>query len=133
MSSIPAKSNPWTPGRYPVARRSDHIDVYQSAAKGKVQVHDPYQWLETNSDETKTWIQGGYHAILLKFGINSIPFAAQVDLTDEYLKQCTDRAKLKELMMQNVDFPKVRPSEMGSVACKMTRYMLVFCPCTQGR
>jgi len=58
MSSTAPQKIPWTPGRYPAARRSDHVDVYQSATKGKVEVHDPYQWLETSNDETTRWIQG---------------------------------------------------------------------------
>ncbi|KIM30914.1 hypothetical protein M408DRAFT_272569 [Serendipita vermifera MAFF 305830] len=81
-------TNATSPLRYPAARRGDHIDIYQSAARGKVEVHDPYQWLETSNDETKTWIQ------------------AQVDLTEDYLQRGPDRAKLKDLMMQNADFPK---------------------------
>lgn len=31
----------------------------------------------------------------------------QVQLTEEYLQKSSDRARLKELMMQNVDFAKV--------------------------
>ena len=49
----------WIPGRYPIARRSDHFDTYKSAEKGEdVKIHDPYQWLETSSDETTRWIEG---------------------------------------------------------------------------
>ncbi|KAH9963773.1 prolyl oligopeptidase [Russula dissimulans] len=47
---------PWTPGNYPPARRSDHIDVYQSAQWGEVHITDPYRWLEEYSDETENWI-----------------------------------------------------------------------------
>jgi prolyl oligopeptidase len=47
---------PWTPDKYPLARRSDHVDVYQSKAQGSVQIPDPYQWLETNTTETDDWV-----------------------------------------------------------------------------
>lgn len=63
--STQAPIHGWVPARYPPARRSDHIDIYQSAKKGgEVKVHDPYQWLETNSEETTRWIEGvcGYTA-----------------------------------------------------------------------
>jgi prolyl oligopeptidase len=46
----------------------------------------------------------------LMFDNTKHALAAQVDLTGDYLKKSTDRAKLKELMMENVDFPKVRLS-----------------------
>jgi len=49
---------PWTPNAYPKARRGDHIDVYKSGKHGEVRVHDPYQWLEENSEETTTWVEG---------------------------------------------------------------------------
>jgi len=47
---------PWVPNKYPPTRRSDHVDVYKSEAKGQVQVADPYQWLEKNSAETDEWV-----------------------------------------------------------------------------
>jgi hypothetical protein len=49
-------TTPWIPNMYPPARRSDHVDVYKSEAKGQVKVTDPYQWLEKNSAETNEWI-----------------------------------------------------------------------------
>jgi len=49
-------STTWIPNMYPPARRSDHVDVYKSEAKGQVKVADPYQWLEKNSAETNEWI-----------------------------------------------------------------------------
>lgn len=55
QSSAPA----WVPNRYPAARRSDHIDEYESKKQGGVvKVHDPYQWLETHTEETTKWIEG---------------------------------------------------------------------------
>ncbi|KAG8783083.1 hypothetical protein FRC15_005829 [Serendipita sp. 397] len=86
----------WVPGRYPPARRGDHVDVYKSAKQGEVKVHDPYQWLETSSEETSTWIQD------------------QVEFTNEYFNRISDRNRLKDLMMENVDFAKFSaPSRKG--------------------
>lgn len=48
--------NAWIPNRYPQSRRSDHVDVYKSKAKGTVNVPDPYNWLEKNSEETTRWV-----------------------------------------------------------------------------
>ena len=45
----------WTANAYPPARRSDHYDTWQSEKHGQVKVHDPYEWLESNSDETERW------------------------------------------------------------------------------
>lgn len=57
QSSAPA----WVPNRYPVARRGDHIDKYESKKQGgEVKIHDPYQWLESNSEETTKWIEGEF-------------------------------------------------------------------------
>jgi hypothetical protein len=47
---------PWIANKYPSARRSDHLDEYKSEAKGRVQVADPYQWLEKNTPETEEWV-----------------------------------------------------------------------------
>lgn len=49
--------NAWIPNRYPQSRRSDHLDIYQSKAKGSVKVPDPYNWLEQNSKETTRWVE----------------------------------------------------------------------------
>jgi hypothetical protein len=49
---------PWTPNGYPKARQGDHEDVYKSEKHGEVRVHDPYQWLEENSEETTAWVEG---------------------------------------------------------------------------
>jgi prolyl oligopeptidase len=47
---------PWITNKYPPARRSDHLDDYKSEAQGHVQVADPYQWLEKNTEETEEWV-----------------------------------------------------------------------------
>ena len=42
---------PWAPNNYPHAYRSDRVDVYKSTAAetGRVEVRDPYEWLERSS------------------------------------------------------------------------------------
>lgn len=45
----------WIPNTYPPARRSEHYDTWKSEKNGQVKVHDPYEWLESHSDETEKW------------------------------------------------------------------------------
>ena len=80
---------PWIPGNYPPTRRSDHIDVYKSAARGEVRVADPYQWLEEYSDETDKWT------------------TSQEVFTRTYLDQNTDRKKLEDALRASMDYAKV--------------------------
>lgn len=79
----------WTPNKYPSARRSDHVDVYKSKAKGEVRVHDPYEWLEHNSEETDKWT------------------TAQEAFTREYLDRNPDRQPLEDEIRKNTDYAKV--------------------------
>ncbi|KAI0092497.1 prolyl oligopeptidase [Irpex rosettiformis] len=79
---------PWTPNKYPQARRSDHIDIYKSKAKGEVRVHDPYQWLEHNTEETDKWT------------------TAQEAFTREYLDKNLDRQTLEDEIRKNTDYAK---------------------------
>lgn len=79
---------PWTPNRYPVARRSDHIDTYTSEAKGEVKIHDPYEWLQHNTDETDKWT------------------TAQEKFTREYLDANPDRVKLEEEIRKSTDYER---------------------------
>lgn len=79
---------PWTPNRYPPARRSDHYDEYKSEKNGVVRVHDPYNWLEHNTQETESWT------------------SAQVAFTKEYLDQNPDRQKLEDEIRRNTDYAK---------------------------
>ncbi|EGN96818.1 hypothetical protein SERLA73DRAFT_124603 [Serpula lacrymans var. lacrymans S7.3] len=79
---------PWTPNQYPPARRSDHVDVYKSEAKGQVHVSDPYQWLEKHSEETDKWT------------------TAQEAFTRAYLDKNPDRLKLEEEIRLNTDYAK---------------------------
>ncbi|EJD43933.1 hypothetical protein AURDEDRAFT_65764 [Auricularia subglabra TFB-10046 SS5] len=62
--------------KYPAARRSEHVDVYESKKNGQVRVPDPYDWLEHKSSETDAWID------------------AEVKLTKEYLSEFKDHSKL---------------------------------------
>ena len=80
---------PWTPNSYPQARRSDHIDIYESAARGQVRVPDPYHWMEEYSEETDSWTH------------------LQESFTRSYLDKNPDRQPLEELLQKVNDYPKV--------------------------
>jgi len=79
-----------SPFKYPPARRSDHVDVYQSAKHGQVRVPDPYKWLENKSEETDAWID------------------AEDKLTKDYLNGFKDREKLATALREAYDFAKAR-------------------------
>jgi prolyl oligopeptidase len=83
------RRTPWTPGNYPPTRRSDHVDVYKSAANGQVAVPDPYCWLEKRTDEVEKWV------------------TAQGQFARSYLDQNLDRQKFADLLRSSVDYPKV--------------------------
>jgi len=89
MSPAMGQRTPWTPGNFPPTRRSDHIDVYKSAAKGDVPVPDPYQWLEEYTEETMKWT------------------TTQESFTQSYLDQNPDRKKLQDLLRASMNYPKV--------------------------
>ncbi|KAH7107918.1 prolyl oligopeptidase [Auriculariales sp. MPI-PUGE-AT-0066] len=78
------------PFDYPLARRSDHVDVFQSAKHGEVHVPDPYEWLEHDSEETDAWID------------------AQIKMTNQYLDQAKDREKLAKDFRESWNYAKVR-------------------------
>jgi prolyl oligopeptidase len=80
---------PWSPNSYPPTRRSDHVDVYESASRGEVQVPDPYQWLEENSNEVDQWT------------------TAQTAFTEAYLNKSADRQKLENKFRASQDYAKV--------------------------
>lgn len=79
----------WIPGSYPQARRSDHVDTYQSTARGTVRVPDPYNWLEKHSEETDKWT------------------SEQERYTRTFLDQIPDRSRLEEAFRASVDYAKV--------------------------
>ncbi|KAH7107917.1 prolyl oligopeptidase [Auriculariales sp. MPI-PUGE-AT-0066] len=82
--------------KYPPARRSDHVDVYESAKHGQVQVPDPYEWLEHKSDETDEWIE------------------AQATLTNDFLIGFKDRENLAKDFTAAYNFEKFSvPSQKG--------------------
>ncbi|KAH8102803.1 prolyl oligopeptidase [Phellopilus nigrolimitatus] len=90
-SSLPKMSSPktpWTTNAYRPSRRSDHVDVYKSAAHGEVRVPDPYNWLEEPSEETDAWT------------------TAQADFTRTYLDQNPRRADLERQLRANFDYEK---------------------------
>ena len=80
---------PWTPNRYPPARRSDHIEVYKSASAGDVRVSDSYQWLEEYTDETDKWT------------------SAQEAFTRNYLDKNSDLPRLEAAFRNSNDYAKV--------------------------
>ncbi|TBU27685.1 prolyl oligopeptidase [Dichomitus squalens] len=86
--AMPANPTPWVPNRYPPARRSDHVDVYKSEKHREVRVHDPYHWLEQNTDETEQWT------------------TAQEKFTREYLDQNPERKDLEDQIRNNMDYAK---------------------------
>ena len=79
----------WIPNSYPEARRSDHVDTYQSASKGPVRVHDPYSWLEKHTEETDAWV------------------SEQERFTRRFLDQNPHRKRLEDALRASVDYPKV--------------------------
>lgn len=96
-----APVTPWTPGNYPPTRRSDHIDVYESAANGQVGVPDPYHWLENRTDEAEKWV------------------TAQRLFARSYLDKNPDQQKLRTLLRSCMDYPKVA-SASPSVSWHLT-------------
>ena len=103
---MPASPTSWTTNRYPPARRSDHVDVYKSEKKGEVRVHDPYQWLEQNTDETEQWT------------------TAQEKFTREYLDRNAERQDLEDQIRKNMDYAKVRRVFAPDVASHRTQRIL---------
>ena len=81
--------NSWIPNRYPQSRRSDHVDVYKSKEKGTVNVPDPYNWLEENSEETTRWV------------------TEQEKYTREYIRSSPDWKRVEADIRKVTDYPKV--------------------------
>jgi len=82
--------NAWIPNRYPQSRRSDHVDVYKSKARGSVDVPDPYNWLEENSEETTRWV------------------TEQEKYTREYLHSSPSWKRIEADIRNVTDYAKVR-------------------------
>ena len=80
---------PWVPDGYPPTRRSDRVDVYHSVSRGEVQVPDPYQWLEEDSNELDQWT------------------TTQTAFTEAYLNKSADRQKLEDKFRASQDYAKV--------------------------
>jgi len=80
---------PWTPNKYPPARRSDHVEVFKSDSAGDVRVPDPYQWLEEYTDETDKWT------------------SAQEAFTRSYLEKNPNLPRLEAAFRCSNDYAKV--------------------------
>jgi prolyl oligopeptidase len=100
---------PWTKSSYPPARRSDHVDIYKSAAKGEVRVSDPYQWLEADTEETDKWT------------------SAQEAFTRTHLDKNADRQKLEDAFRASMDYAKV-PELIDSTLCLKAHHDSVLIP-----
>jgi prolyl oligopeptidase len=79
---------PWVPRPYPPARRAEHTEEYQSAARGAVRVPDPYVWLEESTPETAAWVD------------------AQEAFARAHLDQLPDRARLEDAIRANTDYAR---------------------------
>jgi len=90
-----APITPWTPKNYPPTRRSDHVDIYESAANGQVAMPDPHCWLETRTDEVEKWV------------------IAQRLFARSYLDKNSDKQKLRDLFRSCLDYPRVTSAFPG--------------------
>lgn len=43
---------------YPTSKRGHAVDCYTSAEHGRMEIADPYRWLESDDSERAEWIQG---------------------------------------------------------------------------
>ena len=89
LRSMPVTAFSWIPHCYPPTHRSDHIDIYQSEAKGEVKVPNPYAWLEEDGEERKRWL------------------ASQEALARKLLDSHPDRALLEEEIRSSTNYEKV--------------------------
>ena len=89
LRDMPTTASSWIPHCYPPTHRSDHIDVYQSEAKGEVKVPDPYAWLEKDGEERQKWL------------------ASQEALSRNFLDAHPDRVRLEEEIRASTDYEKV--------------------------
>lgn len=80
MSSIP---------KYPVAPRSDTVNIYKSEKQGEVKVPDPYDKLQETNEQTTRWIDEN----------NTI--------TRGFLDSNPDRQPLEDAIRKNWNYPKV--------------------------
>ncbi|KAL5527147.1 hypothetical protein ACEPAG_5938 [Sanghuangporus baumii] len=88
VSAMSTLITPWTPGKYPESRRSDHVDIYKSEKYGEVRVPDPYKWLEEHSKQTDAWT------------------TTQADFTRKFLDQNPRREDLERQLRVNFDYEK---------------------------
>ena len=130
MTSRWIAPTPWTPNAYPKARRGDHVDVYKSKNNGDVRVHDPYQWLEENSEETTAWVEGVLADALVKKRTDGIAVLfrhkAQAAFTQEYLQKNPELERLKKEMFKNIDYPKACLFNNTISSELISRFLSVF-------
>lgn len=105
----------WTPNTYPPARRSDHVDIYRSEAKGQVRVPDPYQWLEEYTTETDEWT------------------SAQEAFTRAYLDKNPEGVRLEQAFRASTDYAKVCTRHPNSCSASYNTIRTVLCACTLRR
>ncbi|KAH8916303.1 hypothetical protein BT69DRAFT_1355803 [Atractiella rhizophila] len=82
----------WSPNThsYPQTRREEKVDTYQSTLKGKVEVPEPYGWLEDDkTEEYKEWC------------------AAQAKYTEDFLENVPSRAKFEEALRKAWEYDKI--------------------------
>ncbi|KAM0788985.1 hypothetical protein ACM66B_003056 [Microbotryomycetes sp. NB124-2] len=91
MSSTASKT-PWDPSAtpYPKVRRDDNFtETFTSAKRGKVEIKDPYHWLQDpDSAETKAFVQD------------------QGKFARQYLDQNPYRKEFKQALTENWNFPR---------------------------
>lgn len=74
--------------RYPTTRKVEQYDAYFGTI-----VHDPYRWLEGDSDEVREWIRD------------------QNDLTESYLRKIPFREQLRNRVEELMNFPRYRSAK----------------------
>lgn len=80
----------WFSPAYPEAHGSRHTKSYVSQIHGKLEVRDPYYWLECNNFDTRKWVD------------------AQATLTKHYLDKFSERQALEDDIRRGRNFPYVR-------------------------
>ncbi|KIO29452.1 hypothetical protein M407DRAFT_70380 [Tulasnella calospora MUT 4182] len=73
------------PLKYPKSRRTDHFDTYENK-NGEVKVLDPYNWLESETQERSSWLD------------------EQADLTQRFIEKFGHRENIKTELTKNWDF-----------------------------
>ncbi|KIO19472.1 hypothetical protein M407DRAFT_222802 [Tulasnella calospora MUT 4182] len=75
------------PLRYPTTRRTEHLDTYRTN-DGEVKVPDPYDWLEQENEERRSWLD------------------QQGELTENLIGMCKYQQNLELELTKNWDFSR---------------------------